>query len=621
MRRCLMTAVIAFATVGACSRQQPSIKTSDVSQLEGDRITRRAPGEVCQDLLTRIERADRGGKPADALRDTTALISYLRRTPLRVLQPCEDAIALRLSSGRAPMFASVVIDHQHRLGRLASQAGEARVLRFAKAVRTALSTQTIDRRSQRRTLVRNSRDSGFLVYSDNVTLAIAFAATTKVGQSMYARGGRPEDVLRLVEQVRQCGEASKDPAAARTFVEAISRCELLAATMEQSGNLKDLQGAATMLGSRLGRTTSACVDSLAEDATSEALASIEDLAECMALQQSGHGPGGFDPWSGLASGSDTYAPHKDGSPAVKQRLEGYTQTGREDYDWSRTGSTGHTSEFTYKDDEGGSITVYEVGEQKGETWASSTTEIYTVVIEETSSGDITTRYDSEGNMTEQLTLNNDGTGLQQKFDADGNVIAQVESSGTQFKVTETSDGESKTSTYESNAVGLECKTGCEDPAVYDENNTLPPEGSIMSTPCAEYALGAPKKEAPVAPSDPAIDPLPDQGSTTLDDACIQGIVSAAPTQCAPSVALCVEPPPPGQCGCGGVPRAAVVATHSGRCAAMSCGPNATCDPSTGTCSTGIAGEPAVPGVAPPFLDSFGRQGPGGEPGTPIPNEP
>jgi YD repeat-containing protein len=630
MKRLLVSsvAVLSVAMVGCPQKESSRSKETPPQHVEltpKAKIAMKMPRQICGAYLDRIQAAHAGGKDKEAIAYSAGLIRYLRRTPLAQLQSCEQSLARHVHSKGVSPFLSVIIDHQYRLARVATQAGATRLRRFAATIRSAIRKPFGDQEGT--VIFRNSRDTGLVAYSENAGLAVALTGTTRIGLSIYARGGRPEDVLRTIEFLRQCDETSKTPHARRTFAIAMKRCDLLLGTALQHGALSDLRTAAGNIVPALGRGAKACLGSLVDDPTSRMIGAIEDRAECMQSAQSD--PVGLNPWSGLASATQIDPPHKAAHKAIKDRLKDHSLKDRDDYDWSDKGVTGQISNFQYENNAGDSLQVLEVSKQVGESWANSTSKTHTIVIENTENGETTTGYDSSGHMTEQWTFNNDGTALQQKFDADGNVVAEVKTDGNVVEVTQTEDGETKKTTYQYNdeTKKMECMSGCEDPAVYEDasgsdttsSTTLPPD-DMMSAPCAEYAFDQPDRGQSLGTLDPLINPNPDAEPEMVDDPCMLGLLGSQPTKCPPSVALCVEAPPSGQCGCGGTSTiGGKIPTGTGRCAAMNCGADATCDPETGACSGGAAGRPLFPGSVPPAVGGIrlpGRPGPGSNSLTP-----
>jgi hypothetical protein len=325
------------------------------------------------------------------------------------------------------------------------------------------------------------------------------------------------------------------------------------------------------------------------DLGSKMIAEFEDFTACMANQgQSGN------PVAKVANGAavttEWTGSHPDypGYQHVKSTQTVYSNT---------NGDEGTQVSHEYTSSEGMSVTVSEFTttvngvQSSGSSIQTNDGKGNTYYEVQNESGDVVFSFEEQSNGTvETYEKHQDGGAT--SVTTDGNGESDVTHTDSQGNVT--------TAHIKENG---ECEgTAC--------SLSMPPDDYSATSNCSLH--GNPIDDADEKLTADPLGPYiyPAEGSGSASDpllACVvASMASLTPKRCPPSVALCIEPPPPGSCGCAGGATGAGGATpppKSGQCAKMMCA-EGSCNPETGTCGSGGTmpdGSPGglCPGIIPP----------------------
>jgi hypothetical protein len=363
-------------------------------------------------------------------------------------------------------------------------------------------------------------------------------------------------------------------AACREFVDQVSK------KLADSGQSGLLPAAMSGLADGTRMSTFSCFQR--ELSGQEFIEAVEAQAACMSNQ--GRRPSGWVPdGASVASYWDGPAPE----------LPGYQHTHSAEYvAFGPNGNTGTQVAHQYKNDSGGRATV---------------TVYSTIVNGEENSGIYITTNDGAGNtheenqnaqgdVTSSFTKHADGSTDTFQRNSDGSTYAvTTNADGTTHITVTDSKGNVTTATIKENGdcTGKACSA------------SMPSDESGVTEGCGLRAASSRGTgPRPLAdPLGPLVYPSPDSPSASPLLACVARSVGTrnGGRRCPPSVALCLDPPPLGSCGCGTSSHGAPVNPKAGACSRIQCPEESACDPGTGACrAVSPSGLPGafLPGMKP-----------------------
>lgn len=572
---------------------------------------------------------------------SAGLTTKLSQIPLSQLETCELAMARAVRRGGTAPFITVLIEHGYRLGRMSSQPNGRR---FAALQRTVAHAARKEKAGAvgGTALIRVSRGAGYRPYSGNAGFAVLAMSYSKFGKAQYAAGAKPEQMLRVLELYRQCREAitPPQPATPALTVEQVHQCDALAKEIADS-----LPGAgggsppmlADGLRGGITRGTRACL--AAEDKGAQVLAQFESYTECRRDEQmqessrSGFSPNGMMIGSASSIAAGSGIPQGASPLPTNLQLIGESHTSGETVD----GGAWMQDDFSYSgtDAQGNPVQV-DMSRSVKSTPGQPETEQTRIAVTN-SEGMTEYFYEGTGGGPQRMTGQNyegsDGSTYTATFDADGNKTEVV------------TDGNGNEAVIETDAAGHQTFVVRDESGNIVESGSTHPSGTASTTlPPGEEGVASGCTLAPNPGKNPRglglnpigdgpridrgsnasgsvtgsesgssgagaaffnlgrlgpwINPNPDAAPVGAMDSCLTSFVSGQPAKCPPSVALCVNPPPPGSCGCSRTAPLGSLGRTMGTCAMMNCGPDGTCDPETGTCRSSSSGS-IFPGVRNP----------------------
>jgi hypothetical protein len=564
-------------------------------------------GELCERTYAALRRRYRSD-PAAHLRVTAGYLRMIRGLPIDALHTCEAILARHIAADGIGPYLGVVSEHAHRLAKLPDRLHERRLTDLSNVAGRALKREVASMATATDpVLIRAYRDRGYLPVSENAARAVVGVQISPAGRKLAAAGATATGVLKLVEVYRQCAQARppRDAQGLRAYLQCLALVhELRQANPDGKPHLLGMADAASLLAGGMWKAQSACLASLSTDVSSKMIAALEEQAACKRSQVGTPGDG-MTP-SGLmdAAAQEDYDPKEDGPEEIKKKLEGLVKTDESHEEYAGENVVARIDTYTYTDpsDPSHTIQIVEYSLQKGETWAESTSQTGTIVIEESGLGTTVTSYDEDMDVvTEHVegSGENHGSASQTTHAEDGSRSEVVRHAHEDtFEVTEydPQGNVKKRSKYD---VLGKCIEGCEDPARMIQRPTTPLHDHEVF-PCAgdlaNDLLG------PVRAFDPLdlyVIPAPDSVEGGFSDACLEAVIAGRRPACPPSVALCTDPwITSDRCDCVPGANAPDPGLMSPNCAYVDCGEDATCDPETGMCQLSSSSF-VFPGVLPP----------------------
>jgi len=533
--------------------------------------------------LETLSKAHRSGNALAHLQATTRGVKLLNSTSIRALLPEVDHLAAAVSKNGVRPYLSLTIDLAYRLGRINQPETQRKFGTLAGAVLASKDTARAKSSSRMTGLIRVRGRLRYRQYDENTLHAVATLILSEFGRAQIQRGQTPLDVIRTAAMLWECQpKTARDSARTMGAKQNCRRfTDLIASKLSESGQTGLMPG---IVGDFAGGTrvsTFACFESA--DIGSHLIDDFEAYTACMA-SQSKNPMQSFVDGASVASGWSGTPPEMPGYQLVDSK---------ETVRFGPNGNTGTQVDHDYKNNSGGTahVTQYSAivdGKETSGTWIETND----------GNGNLHQEYqDAKGDVRFSYDQHSDGTTETFEKADDGSATAvETHSDGTSDVTHTDSQGNVTTAKIDSNG---EC-TG-------DACNASTPVDEFG--PASNCSLqGNPKddarNQATADPLGPYIYPAPDSPGTLSDPllACLVSTLgSGSQPKCPPSVAFCLEPPPPGTCGCGVRPAGDATAFPSGRCNAIRCA-DGNCNPQTGTCgsssSNGVPG-PQCPGVQPP----------------------
>jgi hypothetical protein len=547
--------------LGACSRgnSEPQFGTAR-ARLHAQFVSR----------VDAISRAHKTGNALVHLQETTRALQLVNDASIRVLLPEIDYLVNAIARDGARPYLSLTIDVGYRLARLNHSRTQDKFSALARAVLAARDRTPVEAKSRRSALIRVRGFLRYRKYDENTAHAVSLLLASEFGRSQAKRGQTPHDIVRSVAMWWQCQPATardsaRTPAAKRNCQQF---AELIANQLSQAGQGSIGSSMMSDLAGGMKVSTFACFE--ATDIGSQLVEEMEAFTACMESESSPPGQAFVDGAS-VASGWSGLAPELPGYRYVKSSESGH---------YGPNGNTGTQVNHYYENDSGGTgiVSHYttKIDGQESSGTGIRTNDGNGTIHEEyqDANGDVTFSYtEYPDGSTENFTKHEDNSATAVKTNADGT-----------SEITHT-DKDGKVTT-----------------ATVDANGKCEGKACTISTPAGEENLwggcntfGNPKDDNTnlVDPLGEEIYPNPETGGGgTLDPllSCLTAAISGSGSECPPSVALCIEPPPEGSCGCGagaggGGPPASSI--PSGSCNAVMC-PEGGCNPQTGTCG-GLGG--------------------------------
>jgi hypothetical protein len=532
--------------------------------------------------LSELAMAHKSGNALIHLKSTTLALRLANRTSIRALLPEVDYLTSAIERDGLRPYLSLAIDLSYRLARLEHRQTQARFTSLARVMLAAQDREPARRGSKMMGLVRVRGGLRYRQYNENAVHAVGLLAASEFGRSQVQRGRLPQDIMRTAAMLWECTpKTQRDSIRNERSRQACHQfTELVASRLDKAGQ-RGLIPAITMeLEQGILARTFACLEG--NDIGSKLVEEIEAYTACMNAQQQQNpaatvadGAGITTEWNGTPPGLPGYQ-HDKSTETVRFGPNGNTGTQVDHYYTDGAGGTGRVSQFTsVVDGQESSGTRIDTDDGQGNThteFRNSNDEVMSSFDMRSDGSSSSYEKHSDGGAT-AVETNADGTSTVEHVDKDGNVTtAEIDENGA--------------------CTGTACTA------------SMPPGEEGLGNNCSLH--GNPQddlNEHTTDPLGPYIYPDPEGAGGRLADpmlACmLAALGSNSKSDCPPSVAMCLEPPPPGVCGCGGALNPGVTLPKgSGRCNSMMCA-EGTCNPETGTCTSGGGKGASCPGIFPP----------------------
>jgi hypothetical protein len=542
--------------------------------------------------LKEIAAAYDSGNRVAHLKATSDALRLTNRASIRALLPEVDQLINAISKGGLAPYASLAIDLGYRLGRVQRPETQAKLTELAKVVLAhAEPTSKGGKQSEIASLVRRKGTTRYRLYDADLVRAMARLEFSDYGRRQLERGQEPADLVRTLAMVWSCRKEGDDARTAKGIKDCRKFVDIIASALSQSGPggpALDTTLADVKSGIKMGAFD--CLEAERGDETM--VAALESYTACMA-SQTRNPTQWFIDGSAVASNWTGAAPQVSGYEHVKS-----TETVR----YGPNGNTGTQVTHEYTNNSGGTMSI---------------TNYSTIVDGQEESGTFVSTDDGNGNSHEELrnskgevvrsfSQHNDGSTETFERQKDGSsTTVKTDSQGVSTIEHTDKEGNVSTATVDENG---KCKgAACSASTPVDDSGAAP---------ACSLNPGNPLKTEEGLNSDPLgpyVYPQPESaGSNPLLSCLIGSLGSMSKTKCPPSVAMCLEEPPDGTCGCGKPRQGAPERTFEARCAQMMCADGSSCDPQTGTCRSSSSGDPLA-GLSPsvqPFAPPTPGPGPG-----------
>lgn len=515
-----------------------------------------------------------------------ALLHYSRRIPVHYLASYQSRLIAHVKKHGSGPVLSFYLDYGSRLAKTRTKWGRHHYRELAASFRYDRTRNS----SKRSAFIRNASSHGFRRYSENVGWAAAAIYFSSFGDAMTNSAATGADAylrtVSLLDTCRKHDETNSAESAALALVKRPDVCELLRAAFDRrspggtgGGALDDARAAiADLSGSGFMAGVNECLTDLADDAGAEMVDRLEDYLSCRA-EVGGRGDVPGADWfrNMVASGGDSFGaihhprtgepigafwemPTSEGGKLQVSHQEegrvvenpdgtsdvyvgdGYRQTEHD----SNGNVTSDHYEFSGTNAEGDTYTE-QYDFTKNSDGSSSTS--HNVSIENVGSVDYSSSTDANGNTTETVS-----------------VTIEYDDGSTETWTTTTTNGQTTTTHTTTPAPSTPVNDVIPDPC----RSILHPDlrqGDLVSKIETQIIPGIDSATAPAALTQ-----------------CLAG-TNTSPQRCT-SVWLCLDGKVDENCRCEtGRPAAAPESINAGRCAQMTC-LDGTCDPATGTCTSG-----------------------------------
>jgi hypothetical protein len=552
------------------------------------------------ELFKQLESHARTKNTKERSRSELRLLLAMRRYPYSGYHLIEKPLLTALAREGVGPFTGIALEHVYRLRRVGTPAAIASLQRLKHALGRA---KRVPAAADDMVWLRTADGSAFKPYSANVARAAMGLMLSGYGQQLIASvEATPESFVRYTGLYLACKDRDNSTseerrAAASGGGTGKPLCDDLRTLVEarlEGGRNSDFQGGIKDISKHgvIGNLKE-CVSSLtADDFLAESMDRLDSFIACegsraaaasqlsrgssfdaTGLMRDSPAPTREDSWysldffDGVREHTRRYWKFEDSSGDEFEVWEHVDEHEQTRFEWHnnttgesglvKTGADGFMEKYEWGDGQGNS---YEAEYNDG----SNTLKRERIVEKEgntETTRDVT--YDKKGNKTGETvttkTTNPDGTTTTTttQLDANGNVVTPATTPAT--------------------------------------GTTNPPRGEPQADPCFDSLTDTPTETDSGRDLGPWIIPLEGQGQGAID-ACFDGMSNARPTDCR-SAMLCVDGYVDGECNCvnAGSGSSPPVTAAGARCAKMTCA-EGTCDPSTGTCTSG-AGD-YTPGVPP-----------------------
>jgi hypothetical protein len=578
------------ADVNAQKRKPPQKKTVAKARVAADTEVSAALRQFCQAYIAAMRREFLARNFRAHAELAAGFVKRLRRVPLAQLRSCEDVLVTAVAKDGVEPYITPLVDHGYRLARVASVSNQRRYLAIKRTVVKKVAGSK--RKGFGGTVLIKAADSlGYRPYSANAGYALLALTYSRFGRAQFAKGGSPEHLLRLLELYRNCVADSKIPRPSKQALKPEQRrsCDALVAEVDKSfqevpGNIS----AADLVNAIQGGITSgvrACL--AADDPTAKLISQFEEYTECRRAEQARHAQSAFTPSGLMSTAASGALPHQGGQKTLNDLLAGLSLVKETHDDGANLDGFWKQSDYEYQGPDGTKVTVSDYEQQ---TPGQAPKQGTNVVV---SNNEGTTTYNFEGAKGGEQRLegmehtSSDGRySYHADFNSDGSSTETAIDNQTGDFATVETDANGNQKVTEGN---INSETGETTTTTVPASTTQPPDGETIASQCN---LGNRRPDKQLNPAAAGLGPwiIPATDATPITDSCLTAFSNNSPQQCPPSVALCVDPPPAGSCTCGTPgqgPSGSLVPQNA--CAAINCGPDASCNASTGTCTTGGGG--------------------------------
>jgi uncharacterized membrane protein YkoI len=537
-------------------------------------------GRTCERYAAAILREYDAWRFAQHAALSAALSHQMRRLPLAHLQPCEQVLELVVRKDGALPYLTPLLDHGYRLARISTPANTQRHLALSRAVQRGLLSRQPPMGTA---LVRALSGVGYRPYSANAGYVATALAFSRFGRAQFAKGASPEHLLRLSEMYRNCLQITTATATALSD-DARRRCALLveevAAALPGGGQGPSGPDLVDVASGGISRGVAACYAGANPGA--DIIARFEEYNECRRDEQRRQARGSGVSPNGLAYPTASGAAPVSAPARMQDLLAGATPVGRPEHDDGASTQGFWEMDTTHYQRGEDQITVQEYSQRT----AGEPTRTGTTITVENAAGTSTYQYEgleggdqqlrgmtyesSDGRYSYSCEIHEDGSKTEVAIDRETGEVAKIETD---------KDGNQQVS---------ECTLGSDgacraQTASQPVDEVLPQACQFGTRPDKQKASAAGRRDL-----GPWILPHPDSAPAGAVDACLAAFANDPPAACPPSVAMCIDPPPPGSCGCGGSQGGGspLPGSGSGFCAVVNCGADGSCNAKTGSCTTG-----------------------------------
>ncbi|MGB2714024.1 MAG: hypothetical protein WBC51_07585 [Vicinamibacterales bacterium] len=554
------------------------------------KASRRLQAEIAV-RLSEIATAHRADNPIAHLRATANTLRLTNRASIRALLPEVDQLVAAIRRDGLAPYASVAIDVGYRLARVDHPKTAAKFMALARVVHARADRSALMAEAKRMpALIRRHGSVTYRQHDEPVSVAVARIAFTDYGLRQMRHGQTPSDLTRTVAMAWECQPDEKREQARSAG--ARERCrrflDVVVGELSKSAQAGILQAALTDVNGGIRSHTFECLSG--ERHGLEMVEAVEAYTACIVSKAK-------PPTEYQIDGSSLSAEWLGPPPSQP----GWTHTGStETIRHGPNGNYGRQVDHHYTNAAGGTRTVTDY-----QMRINGKEDRGTYVVTHDGQGNMTQdRYDEDGELTFSVTdYGEGGTSTYQK-NADGSSTTVTTDKNNVTTIVQTDkDGNKKEATIgpDGKCTGQLCDEKPPPPPPPPDPET--PVGEMDNTPACTLSLGDSLARDPDLTADPLgpyIYPTPDTAVADPQMMCLFASMSpTAPERCPPSVALCVEPPPPGSCKCGTPQLNTVEANLAARCHVTMCAEGDSCDPLTGVCrspaSTGEGGiSPPIP---------------------------
>ena len=570
---CLLVAVLIAYQVGK-GRRIPDTSTPDFSP-----AARQLDADFRAHLRTVADAYQSGNATAHA-RATVTTLHLMNRASIRALLPQVDSLVEAINAQGAAPYPSIAIDFGQRLARIDQPPMQEKFTALAKVVLapSQKDSLTASARARMAGYVRTEGRPEYMQYDTGTTSAAAQMLFSEFGRAQMLQGQTATDVIRQAAMVWECQR--DDPKAPRSDDEKKSCAEFvdyLSKKLDDSGQQSVLPAA--MSGLQNGTRLQPFTCGQRELSGLAFIEAVEAYNACMLNQSRSptgarmDGPSLSREWSGPAP-----------------NLPGWQYVAGSSKETVRYGPNGNTAtqvDHQYTNGTGGTATV-STYTMKVNGQESSGTHI---AIDDGAGWRHEEHQDAQGATTWEHTTHKNG---------DTETFSRSASGDSSHIVTH-SDGTSEVTYTDSKGNVRTAKIGKDDVCTGEacDATMSVDDDHPMGEGCSiRVGRTGNSGRMPLDPLGPYIYPDPDNPRPSPAMACIQRAVgrgSASP-RCPPSVVLCLDPPPLGQCGCA-KPDLGSPLPPRNACERVQCGEGASCDPSTGACRSFTKG--GLPGAFSP----------------------